>query len=102
MKLKIVLLKMNNSKIKVMMENGTPISNRQHFGTDIQLQKNKTMRFKEESRPDGQRDIFKGKIGPCLKRQIYNSCLLPTVAYGAETWALTTQPKDKLAAAQTK
>ena len=48
------------------------------------------------------RDIFKGNIGTCLKRQIYNSCVLPAMKYGAETWALTTQAKNKLAAAQTK
>ena len=48
------------------------------------------------------RDIFKGNIGSCLKRQIYKSCVLPAMTYGAETWALTTQVKNKLAAAQTK
>ena len=48
------------------------------------------------------RDIFKGNIGTCMKRQVYNSCILPAMTYGAETWALTTQAKNKLAAAQTK
>ena len=64
----------------------------------------KTRRFKEKSRPDRakNRDIFKGNIGTCLKRQIHNSCILPAMTYGAETWAFTTQPKTKLAAAQTK
>ncbi|KAK2179585.1 hypothetical protein NP493_480g00006 [Ridgeia piscesae] len=38
----------------------------------------------------------------CLKRQLYNSCVLPAMSYGAETWALTTHAKNKLAAAQTK
>ncbi|KAK2192317.1 hypothetical protein NP493_34g04016 [Ridgeia piscesae] len=47
------------------------------------------------------RDIFKGNIGTYLKRQVYNSCVLPAMTYGAETWALTTQAKKKLAAAQT-
>ncbi|KAK2178458.1 hypothetical protein NP493_543g03022 [Ridgeia piscesae] len=42
------------------------------------------------------RDIFKGNIGACLKRQIYNSCVLPAMTYGAETCALTTQAKNKL------
>ena len=46
------------------------------------------------------RDIFKGNIGTCLKRQFYNSCALPAMTYGAETWALTSQAKNKLAAAQ--
>ena len=45
------------------------------------------------------RDIFKGDTGKCLKRQVYNSCVLPAMTYGAETWALS---KTKQAAAQTK
>ena len=48
------------------------------------------------------RDIFKSYIGTCLKRQVYNPCVLSAMTYGAETWALTTQAKNKLAAAQTK
>ena len=47
------------------------------------------------------RDIFKGNIVPCMKTQIYNSCVLPEITYGAETWALTSQAKKKLAVAQT-
>ena len=46
--------------------------------------------------------VRKGSIGTCLKRQIYNSCILPAKTYGAEKWALTTHAKNKLAAAQTK
>ncbi|KAK2184475.1 hypothetical protein NP493_265g02030 [Ridgeia piscesae] len=38
-------------------------------------------------------DICKGNIGTCLKRQVYNSCVLPAMTYGAEIWALTTQAK---------
>ncbi|KAK2178434.1 hypothetical protein NP493_544g02000 [Ridgeia piscesae] len=41
-------------------------------------------------------DIFNGNVGTCLKRQIYNSCVLPAMTYGADTWALTTQAKNKL------
>ena len=51
---------------------------------------------------DKHRDNFKGNIETCLKRQVCNSCVLPAMTYGAETWALTTQAKNKLAAAQTK
>ncbi|KAK2181423.1 hypothetical protein NP493_399g00032 [Ridgeia piscesae] len=29
------------------------------------------------------RDIFKGSIGTYLKRQVYNSCVLPAMIYGA-------------------
>ena len=32
----------------------------------------------------------------------YNSGVLPAMIYGMETWALTTQAKDNLAATQTK
>ena len=41
-------------------------------------------------------------IGTCLKRQVYNSCVLPAMTYGAETWPLTIYAKNELAAAQTK
>ena len=32
---------------------------------------------------------------------MYNSCVLPAMIYGAETWTLTKQAQNKLAAAQT-
>ena len=48
------------------------------------------------------RDIFKSNLAICLKRQVYNSCVLPAMTYGAETWTLTKQAQKKLAAAQTK
>ena len=37
-----------------------------------------------------------------MKRQGYNSCVMPPMTYGAETWTLTKQAQNKLAAAQTK
>ena len=48
------------------------------------------------------RDIFKSILAICLKRQVYNSCVLPAMTYGAETWTLTKQAQNKLATAQTK
>ena len=48
------------------------------------------------------RDIFKCNLAIYLKRQVYNSCVLPDMTYGAETWTLTKQAQNKLAAAQTK
>ena len=48
------------------------------------------------------RDIFKSNLAICIKRQVYNSCVLPAMTYGAETWTLTKQAQNKLAAAQTK
>ena len=48
------------------------------------------------------RDSFKGTLAICLKRQVYNSCVLPAMTYGADTWTLTKQAQNKLSAAQTK
>ena len=48
------------------------------------------------------RDIFKSNLAICLKREVYNSCVLPAMTYGAETWTLTKQAQNKLAAAHTK
>ena len=48
------------------------------------------------------RDIFENNIVICPKKQVYNSCVRPAMTYGAETWTLTKQAYNKLAAAQTK
>ncbi|PIK43526.1 endonuclease-reverse transcriptase [Apostichopus japonicus] len=32
----------------------------------------------------------------CIKRRIYNQCVIPTMAYGAETWTTTKQLEQKL------
>ena len=110
-------LQMNKSKTKVMMENDLPIyvNNTEIENVESYMYlagtppdtKTKKRRFKEESRPGGQHSPSTGTssrvtIGTCLKRQVYNSCILPAMIYGAERWALTTQAKNKLAAAQTK
>ena len=48
------------------------------------------------------RGIFKSNLAICLKRQVYNSCVLPAMTYyGAETGTLTKQAQNTLAAAQT-
>ena len=47
-------------------------------------------------------DIFISNIAACLKRQVFNSCVLPAMTYGAETWTLTKHAHNKLAPAQTK
>ena len=46
-------------------------------------------------------DIFKSILAICLKRQVYNSCVLPARTYGSERWTLTKQAQNKRAAAQT-
>ena len=48
------------------------------------------------------RDIFKSNLVICLKRQVYNSCVLPAMTYGARSWTLIKQAQNKLAAAHTK
>ena len=47
-------------------------------------------------------DIFKSNIAICLKTQVYNPCVVPAMTYGSETWTLTKQAQNKLAAAQTQ
>ena len=41
------------------------------------------------------RDIFNGNTGTCLKRQVYNACVLPAMTYGAETWTLIKPSKEQ-------
>ena len=41
------------------------------------------------------RDIFKSNFAISLKRKLYNSCVLPAMTYGAETWSLTKQAQKK-------
>ena len=48
------------------------------------------------------RDLFESIVANYLNRQVYNSCVLPDTAYGAEKWNLTKQAQNKLKAAQTK
>ena len=48
------------------------------------------------------RDILKSNIAICVKRQVCNSCVLPAMTYCAETWRLTKQAPNKLAAVQSK
>ena len=109
---------MNKSKTKEMMENDTPIyvnSNQiENVESYIYLGQRYSTRVKHQDKEVHKRitaiwtafakhrDIFSGNIGTFLKRQVYNSCVLPVMMYGAETWAFTTQAKNKLAAAQIK
>ena len=104
-------LKMNMSKTKV-MENDTPIyvNNTQIKNVEsyIYLGQRYSTREKNQDKEIQRRitagwtTFAKDNIGTCLKRQVYNSCALPAMTYGAATWALTTQATNKLAAAQIK
>ena len=48
------------------------------------------------SRNAKHRDIFKSNVAICMKREVYKSCVLPAMTYGAETWTLTKQAQHKL------
>ena len=104
-------LKMNKSKTQVMMEtdtliyvNNTQIENAESY---IYLGQRYSTRDKNQDKEIQRsitagwtafvklRDIFKGNTGTRLKGQVYNSCVLPAVTYGAETWALTPPPPSK-------
>ena len=39
-------------------------------------------------------------VAMSLKRKLFNQCVLPSMLYGAETWALTKKSEEKLAVAQ--
>ena len=96
-------LKMNKSKTKVIMETDNQIENvesniymgQKHSTSDKnqdnEIQRRITAGWTAFAK---HRDIFKGNIGTCLKRQIYNTCKLPAMTYGAETWA--TPPKQRI------
>ena len=111
-------LKMNISKTKVMVVDNTPINVNnvliENVPGYVYLGQHYSLREKNQDKEIQRRimagwaayakhrDIFKSNLAICLKRQVYNSCVLPAVTYGAETWTLTKQAQNKLAAAQTK
>ena len=106
-------LKMNITKTKVMVVDNTPINVNnvlienvpgyvylgQHYSLKEKNQDKEIQRriMAGSAAYAKHRDIFKS-----LKRQVYNSCVLPAMTYGAETWTLTKQAQNKLAAPQTK
>jgi hypothetical protein len=47
------------------------------------------------------REIMKStKLGIAIKRKTFDTCILPYLTYGCETWALTQQHREKLAKCQ--
>ena len=111
-------LKMNIAKTKVMVVDNTPINvnnvlienvpGNVYLGQHYSLKENNQDKEIQRRIMAGRaayakhRDIFKSNLAICLKRQVYNSsCVLPAMTYGAETWTLTKQAQNKLAAAQT-
>ena len=47
-----------------------------------------------------QSKIMKSSLPICLKRKVYNQCMLPTTIYGSETWKPTKPTENKLRSAQ--
>ena len=111
-------LKTNITKTKVMVADNTPINvNNVLIENDqgyVYLGQHYSLKEKNQDKDIQRRimagwaayakhqDIFKSNHAICLKIQVYNLCVLPAMTYGAETWTLTKQAKNKLAAAQTK
>lgn len=48
------------------------------------------------------RDVFKSDLPICLKRKVFNQCVLPVMTYGAETLTLTNASAKKLKITQRK
>uniref|UniRef100_A0A4P6D9I7 Putative endonuclease-reverse transcriptase panstrongylus megistus n=1 Tax=Rhodnius prolixus TaxID=13249 RepID=A0A4P6D9I7_RHOPR len=42
------------------------------------------------------KDIMKGNFGIAAKKHIFESCILPVVSYGCQTWSLTAAEKRKI------
>ena len=42
------------------------------------------------------REIFMENLPPVVKRQVFNQCIIPTTAYGCETWAINKQQMTKI------
>ena len=111
-------LKMNITKTKVMVVDNTPINVNnvliENVPGYVYLGQHYSLKEKNQDKEIQRRimagwaayakhrDIFKSNIAICLKRQVYNSCVLAAMTYGAETWTLTKQAQNKLAAALTK
>ena len=47
-------------------------------------------------------DVFKSDMPQCLKRKVFDQCVLPVMTYGAETLTLTTASANKLMVTQRK
>ena len=91
-------LKMNITKTKVMVVDNTPINVNNVLienvpgtctwdNTTASRKRTKTKRYNEESWQAGRHTPNTGNksnLAICLKRQVYNSCVLPAMTYGAE------------------
>ena len=47
-------------------------------------------------------NVLKGDIPMCLKKKVFDMCIVPVIIYGAETWSLTKAVEKKIQATQRK
>ena len=45
-------------------------------------------------------EVMQSNMPLCLKKKVYNQCVLPAMTYGSETWAMTQRMEQKLRVAQ--
>ena len=111
-------LKMNIAKTKVMVVDNTPINMNNVLIENVQgyvyLGQRYSIKEKYQDKEIQRRimagwaayakhrEIFKRNLAICLRKQVYNSCVLPAMSYGTDTWAIIKQAQNILAAAQTK
>ena len=103
-------LKMNTAKTKVLVVDNTPINVNNVLIENVQGCVYLGQHYKEKNQDKEiqrriiagwaayaeHRDIFKSNIAICLKIQLYNSCVLPAMTYGADSWILIKQTQNKL------
>ena len=93
-------LKMNITKTKVMVVDNTPIHVNnvliENVPGYVYLGQHYSLKEKNQDKEIQRRimagwaayakhrNIFKSNLAICLKRQVYNSCVLPAMTYGAE------------------
>ena len=46
------------------------------------------------------KDVLKSNLPMCLKRKVYNACVIPAMTYACETWKLTKRTENLLRVAQ--
>jgi Reverse transcriptase (RNA-dependent DNA polymerase) len=107
-------MKMNMKKTKVMFNkfsteidiqiNGMQIGKVDEYvylGQLVTMQSDKTDEIKRRIVAgwmsfNKNRDIMKSKIPMCLKRKVYNQCVLAAMTYGSQTWAITKRMQERL------
>ena len=92
---------------KIMLEN-TEIEKVDHYiylGQQIRMDHEQLDEVKRRTRAGWSAfgnlsDIMRSSIPICLKRKVFNQCVLPAMMYGSETWAVTKKMEQKLKTTQ--